>query len=136
VSVALNKLEGVESVKVSLNEGSADVRLKRDNRVTVGQIRDVIRKNGFTPKQSEVRLVGKLTERNGKAALEVVGTDVVYLLAEHPRSGARTLAHIARLQNKTVAAEGELAADEAPGVETLLVRQIVSASGGSGSGNR
>ena len=38
VSVALEKIEGVELVKVSLNEGIADIKLKLGNKVTVEQI--------------------------------------------------------------------------------------------------
>ncbi len=67
-------------MKVSLNEGSADIRLKDGNKVDVEQIRDIIRKNGFTPKDAEVKVAGKVVERNGKPALEVTGPDVVYLL--------------------------------------------------------
>jgi len=80
VSVAVKKVNGVQDVKVSLNEGSAAIKLKDGNKVDVDQIRDIIRKNGFTPKDTEVKVVGKVIERNGKPALEVNGPDVVYLL--------------------------------------------------------
>ena len=81
MSVALQKIEGVENVDVSLNEGSATIKLKSHNKVTVEQVREVIRKNGFTPKDTRVRVAGKLIERNGKPALEVSGLDQVLLLS-------------------------------------------------------
>jgi copper chaperone CopZ len=68
VSVAVKKVNGVQDVKVSLNEGSADIKLKDGNKVGVEQIRDIIRKNGFTPKDAEVKVAGKVIERNGKWA--------------------------------------------------------------------
>ncbi len=80
MSVAIKKVNGVQDVKVSLNEGGADIKLKDGNKVDVEQIRDIIRKNGFTPKDADVKVAGKVVERNGQPALEVNGPDVVYLL--------------------------------------------------------
>jgi len=82
----MKKVPGVESVEVSLNKGEALLRLKPDNSVTVERIRQVVLDNGFTPRDSDVEVVGKVTERNGKPALAVSGPDLVYLLADH-RSG-------------------------------------------------
>ncbi len=70
----------MQDVKVSLNEGTAVIKLKEGNKVDVEQIRDIIRKNGFTPKDADVKVAGKVVERNGRPALEVNGPDVVYLL--------------------------------------------------------
>ena len=68
MSVALKKVNGVQDVKVSLNEGSAVIKLKDGNKVDVEQIREIIRKNGFTPKGAEVKVAGKVVERDGKPA--------------------------------------------------------------------
>jgi len=84
VSVAIQKVDGVDSVKVSLNQGRADVRFKPGNRVTVERILEVIRDNGFTPRGSEVRIAGKVIERGGRPALSVTCLDLVYLLVDHP----------------------------------------------------
>ena len=84
MSVAIKKVDGVETVKVSLNEGFADIKLKPANRVTVERIRGIIRDNGFTPKGSDIRVAGRLVERGGKPALAVSGLDLVYLLVDHP----------------------------------------------------
>lgn len=86
MSVAIKKVEGVESVKVSLNQGLATVTLKPGNRTTLDQVREIVRRNGFTPKGADVRVAGRLTERGGKAALAVSGLDLVYLLADHPEA--------------------------------------------------
>jgi copper chaperone CopZ len=87
VSVAIKKLEGVQSVNVSLNEGYADIKLKPTNKVTVEKVREVVRTNGFTPKDTQLRVAGKVVERGGKPALEVTGTDVVYLLTPAAKGG-------------------------------------------------
>jgi copper chaperone CopZ len=84
VSVAVEKIEGVELVKVSLNEGIAYIKLKSGNKVTVEEIVEVIRDNGFTPKGTKIRVAGKVVERGGDPALDVTGLDFTYLLVEHP----------------------------------------------------
>jgi copper chaperone CopZ len=82
VSVLVKRIDGVESVDVSLKEGAATVKLKPGNHVTVDEVRDAIRKNGFTPKDADVTIAGKVVERNGKPALAVSGSDLVYLLGQ------------------------------------------------------
>lgn len=77
----MKRIEGVESVDVSLDEGSATVRLAPGNHVTLDQVREVVRKNGFTPRATSVRVAGKVIERNGKPALEVGGLPLVLLLS-------------------------------------------------------
>ena len=60
VEQGLSKLQGVTSVRVSLNEGKAVVALAPDSRTTLVQIREVIRHNGFTPKDARATLVGRI----------------------------------------------------------------------------
>ena len=61
---ALGKLAGVEAVTVSLNRGEAALQFGDDSPATLAEIRDVIRNNGFTPKEAVVTVAGKL-ERDG-----------------------------------------------------------------------
>ena len=84
MSVALKKIEGIEDAKVSLNEGRADLELKRGNRATLDQIRDAIRRNGFTPKGADIAVAGTLVLSEQRLALHVSGSDVVYLLWDAP----------------------------------------------------
>lgn len=86
MSVAIRKLEGVDSVNVSLNKGFADVRLKPGNRIDTERIRQVVRDNGFTPKGADVKLAGEVVERSGKLAVAMTGLDVVYMLVEHAQA--------------------------------------------------
>lgn len=83
--VAVLKLPGVESVDVSLERALAEIRLRAGNTVTLAQIREIVKNNGFTPKAASVTVVGNVTERGGKPALSVTGTGVVLLLAPDPK---------------------------------------------------
>ncbi len=128
MSVAIKKVNGVDSVKVSLNEGLADIKLRDGNKVTVEQLRSTIRKNGFTPKESEARVAGRVVERNGKPALEVTGLDLVYLLADAPDAKGKVEQLNGRMGNQIVLS-GEL--PETKGAEepqTLLVHEVAPAS--------
>jgi len=80
VRVAVRKLDGVESVEVSLERASAEIRLRPQNHVTLPQLRKIIKDNGFSPREATVTVVGTLVERGGKPALSVTGTDIVWLL--------------------------------------------------------
>lgn len=110
VRVAVKKIEGVESVDVSLNGGLAVIRLAPENRVSVDQLRDAIRRNGFTPRDAEVRVTGKVVERDGRLALAVPGQAVPFLISDHPDAKGKTaeLGLVAR--RKIVRAEGRMAA--------------------------
>jgi hypothetical protein len=63
--VALTKLPGVESAEVSLEKASADIRLKADNRVSIPQLRDLMKKNGYPTKDAQVVARGRILDRNG-----------------------------------------------------------------------
>jgi copper chaperone CopZ len=71
VSVAVKKLNGIESVDVSLEKATADVRLKPGNTITLPQLRRVIRQAGYPTKDAHIDAQGALVDRNGKPALDL-----------------------------------------------------------------
>jgi copper chaperone CopZ len=83
VDVALRKVAGVESVEVSLNRGLATVKLKPGNTVSVPQLWELIHKNGYTPKSTQVSVRGELANVNGVLQLKVSGTKDILLLAAY-----------------------------------------------------
>lgn len=83
MSVALKKVEGIEGVEVSLEKGSADIRLKRENKVTLPQLRRLIRSTGYQTKDAQVTARGQVVDRAGTPALDLLNGDVI-VLAERP----------------------------------------------------
>ncbi len=83
VDVALRKVAGVESVEVSLNKGLATVKLKPGNTVSVPQLWELIHKNGYTPKTTQVSVRGELANVNGLLQLRVSGTKDILPLASY-----------------------------------------------------
>lgn len=78
----MKKVQGVESVKVSLNEGRAMIVLKPGNSVRLEQIRKAVEEQGFTPKDAKVKAVGDLTGTSGKLQFTVTGSREVFPVTE------------------------------------------------------
>ena len=121
----MKRIDGVESVDVSLKEGAASVKFKPGNHVTVDEVREAIRKNGFTPKAADVTIAGKVVERNGKPALAVSGSDLVYQLAESPDAKGKT-SELKKQTGKDVIVKGHLAepSGQTTGPQALELRDF------------
>ena len=85
VNVALKKVDGVESVEVSLNKGLAIVKMKPGNKITVPQLWQLIHSKGYTPKATTVLVRGELMGIPGHAQLKVPETGEVIGLAVDPK---------------------------------------------------
>lgn len=105
VRVAIAKIQGVRSAKVSLNEGVAVVTFDSVNSVSIARLRDVIRDNGFTPKAADVKASGRIVDSGGAIALALPGVTRAIPLVAHP--GAPHTMRIADLAvGTTVVIEG------------------------------
>lgn len=70
--VALLKLPGVESADVSLDKASADIRLKPDNKITLPQLRELLKKNGYPTRDARVDARGRIVEGGGGLTLDLL----------------------------------------------------------------
>ena len=70
----MQKVPGVVSVRVSLNEGLTVLDLKPGNDVTLTNLRQVIRNNGFVTKEAQVVAVGAVSTAGGAVVFEVSGS--------------------------------------------------------------
>lgn len=72
MSAAIKKLEGVESVEVSLEKASVDIKLEADNKVTLPQVRRTIRSNGNETSDARITGRGRIVDRDGKPVLDLL----------------------------------------------------------------
>lgn len=86
IEQGLRKLPGVTSVRVSLNEGKAVVTLAPNSATTLARIREVIRHNGFTPKDAHVVVAGRLEERGRELWIDAGAAGEWMLQSEAPSS--------------------------------------------------
>lgn len=77
----MEKLPGVESTEVRLNEGRAIIRLKPGNAITIAQIRRSVERNGFTPQQAVISAEADVIARGDKLQLRIRGTTDTYDIA-------------------------------------------------------
>jgi len=103
VSVAVKKLEGIESVDVSLEKASADIRLKPGNRITMAQLRQTIRKAGYPTKDAQVEARGTVVERNGQTVFDLQNGTFLELAQKPPvpNSGVVDILGVSRVVDKT-----------------------------------
>jgi copper chaperone CopZ len=128
VRVVVGKIEGVQSVRVSLKEGVATIHFAPTNRVTLSKIREAIRSNGFSAREAEVQVAGSLVQRGDALALVVPGTDEVFFLQDAP-GAAGVVAELRRRDpNARVVLTGQVPGPkprEARGPQRMLVRSFV-----------
>ncbi len=72
--VTIEKLPGVESATVSLNEGRVVIRFRADNTITLAQIREGVERNGFTPQRAVVDAEVQVVQASGRIQLGIAGT--------------------------------------------------------------
>jgi len=70
----MQRVEGVQSVKVSLQDGLTVLDLKPDNTVTLAKLRQVIKNNGFVPKEAQIVARGSTAAIDGRQVFDVSGT--------------------------------------------------------------
>ena len=87
--VAVKKLEGVETVDVSLEKSSAVITLKANNKITLPQLRRVIRNSGYPTKDAQIDARGRIAERDGKLVFDLLNGSVLEL-AERPADAPAT----------------------------------------------
>ena len=67
----LKKLDGIEKVRVSLNNGKAYLKLAADNSLTLQKIHEEVKNNGFSAIDAEVSLKGTVVKNNNQLILKV-----------------------------------------------------------------
>jgi len=118
VSVALQDLDGVAEVELSLNDGSARIVLEPENTVTLADLRTVVRKRGFTPKEARVTASGTFTRSAGGAVFQVLGTDEAFI------ADGATVGPLDRYAGRVVTVEGLVPAPDAETRDRIEVEKV------------
>jgi hypothetical protein len=122
VSVSIEKLAGVRAVKVSLNEGRAVVELEPENKVTLADIRERVKRNGFTPQGATVTLRARIAATGDTLRLEVPETNEVFEVATAPH--AEKLAELRKHVGQVVTIEGLVAAPKDRAAAVIQITTI------------
>ena len=100
------KLPGVESADVSLEQALADITLKPDNRITIPQLRELLKKNGYPTRDAEIEARGRIVERAGKMVLDLLNGSTLEIEAKGvalmPADGPVEIRGVSRASAKRV----------------------------------
>ncbi|MBO6829451.1 MAG: cation transporter [Muricauda sp.] len=66
----LKKMDGLQEVRVSLNDGKAYLGLADENKLTLRSIQEEVKKNGFSAKKAEVTIMGNATKEDDQWFIE------------------------------------------------------------------
>lgn len=122
VKIGLEKLEGVEQAQVSLNDGYTSLTLAADSSVTLEEIRQVIRDNGFTPKDAIVVMIGRVEHGTGDQLVLTTSADQVYPLNAAPDNQTLWQELQALPAGSSVEIEASLTESDAKTLTVLAVR--------------
>jgi hypothetical protein len=121
----MKAVAGVDSVEVDLEKGLAAVRLKPGNTATLKQLQNAITKNGFTMKQSTATVAGRIMLTDGKARLQISGSNDVIDLTPESHSAPDALP----MQGKSVVVTGTIPeATKGSVPNTISYRSIIEDS--------
>jgi mercuric ion binding protein len=104
MTAALKKLDGVESVELSPEQGSAVIRLKADNKITLEQLRRLVRSTGYATKDAVIIARGRIVATGGSDAFDLLNGSTLPL-AERPAQasdGIVELAGVSRADEKNI----------------------------------
>jgi len=103
IHVSMKGIQGVNTVDVDLNTGLVTVKLNPGNNAQMSQFNAAVERNGFTHKDADIVVKGRLSGTAGAPILEVSGTQDRYAL-----SPATAGTDLASLLGKTVTVDGVL----------------------------
>lgn len=103
IHVSMKGIDGVKTVDVDLNTGLVTIKLAPGNNASMRQFNQAVEKNGFTHKDADILVKGKLTGTASAPVLEVSGTQDRYVL-----SPTATGLDLGSLLGKTVTVSGIL----------------------------
>jgi copper chaperone CopZ len=85
----LKKIKGVDSASFRTKDSVAVLELKSGNTVSLGDIRDAVKRMGYTPAGAKVTVRGEARKDGGKWILRVAGSDAEYPLDVSPEQEIR-----------------------------------------------
>jgi copper chaperone CopZ len=72
MSRAIKKLDGVESIELVPEKGIAEIRLKAGNKITMGDVRRIVKSTGYTPGDAEITARGRIAGAGSAASLDLL----------------------------------------------------------------
>jgi copper chaperone CopZ len=82
----IQKMDGIQSVSVSLNDGLLTADLKQGNTLRLEGIRKAIEESGFKAKEATITVAGKITKNDSETYVLETGSGERFLLQAENKS--------------------------------------------------
>lgn len=89
---SIQKLDGVESASVSLNNGLLTVNLKKNNQLTLQRIRKAVENSGFKAMEANITIAGTVAKNEPGNYVLKTGTGERFLLKAEDKRTLNTVA--------------------------------------------
>jgi hypothetical protein len=127
VRVAIEKVDGIESVEVSLVKAVTDIRLRPGNTVTLEQVRGIIRSSGFNAREATVTASGRVFVKNDQLLVDLAPARALLTIQPGAAGGAAAEARtFAGSSAQDVEVRGVIRAGNAISLTSIARRDIVS----------
>lgn len=126
--MGLKKLQGATNVTVSLNKGEAVVQFTPRNSVGIADVRKVVSRNGFTPREARVIAEGALSKGRAELLL-TLGGDRRYALTESPDAPDKWAALQKVALNQRLRVTGVVPAKTAKNIRIAVLDFVVLPNG-------
>ena len=93
MSRAIKKLDGVESIELVPEKGIAEIRLKAGNKITMGDVRRIVKSTGYTPGDAEITARGRIAGAGSTASLDLLNGSTLPI-AEGAKESSGTIVEV------------------------------------------
>lgn len=109
----LKKVEGVEKVEIKVDQGTANLTLKKGKTLSIEAVEKAVKDGGFTPREISLTVTGRLIERYGRTVLAIPDGEEIFLV--EPKEQIQKIKEALKSADKAVRLTGKLSQERAEG---------------------
>lgn len=79
----LKKVEGVEKLEIQVDQGTANLTVKKGKALSIEAVEKAVKDGGFTPREIALTVTGRLAERGGRTVLTIPDSEEVFLVGSN-----------------------------------------------------
>jgi copper chaperone CopZ len=93
MNTAIKKLDGVESIELLPEKGTAEIRLKADNKITLREVRRIIKSTGYTPGDANITARGRIVISGAQPTFDLINGSTLQIV-DRPKDAGDGLVEI------------------------------------------
>lgn len=102
----LKKVEGVEKLEIRVDQGTANLTVKKGKALSIEAVEKAVKDGGFTPREISITVTGRLVERDGRTVLAISDGEEVFVIG--PNEQLQKIKEALKGADKAVRLTGKL----------------------------